>query len=206
MSEDSNHTMNVPETALATVIFLVWSSANTALLIPPTSSSLSPPRLFTSRITWSFPSFWNGTKERSGSLVFVMRSSSCGMSSLRGGTGERRLLPGSLWMPIPISISSALRWVSPVAVPGTCNRGFVKFRNREAQERMNLRDSVQDRHRLCQYLWRHILQPDRSRRVCHLVQRVHQRSCMSRPHQPDPYTTNKNTLNRQRAGRSLLID
>lgn len=115
--------MKVPDITRRTLTVRVLSSSYTAATIPPSSNSLNPPRLFTNSTTSSVPSFSNDRNDRSLSSVAMIRSRSCGTSSLRGGTGERRRFPDSLWMPSPISISSAARYVSPVAVPGTCHLG-----------------------------------------------------------------------------------
>ncbi len=111
--------MNVPEMIRDTITLRFFISSLAACAIPPSSSSLKPPRLLTRSTTSSLLSFLNGRKERSLSEVDMIRSSNCGIRSLKGGTGLIRLFPDSLWIPSPISISSADKWVSPVAVPGT---------------------------------------------------------------------------------------
>lgn len=116
---ESNLTMNIPESTLRILTFMLSKSLHTWFTIPPNSSSLSPPRLFTSRTTVSFPSPRNGRKDLSGSSVEVRILSSIGMSSLRGGAGDRRWWPLSLCMPIPISISTGESCDSLATVPGT---------------------------------------------------------------------------------------
>lgn len=65
----------VPAITLWTLTFLVRRYLIASPVIPPSSSSLTAPRLLTSRTTSSAPSFLKGTKERSLSVVSMILSS-----------------------------------------------------------------------------------------------------------------------------------
>jgi hypothetical protein len=118
--------MYVPTNTLTISIFLLCRTSITSLAMPPSSSSLSPPRLFTIRTTRSLPSPVNFTKERSGSFPEMSRPRRFPTSSFREGIGETVCAPGSLWIPSPISISLALIDDDEWPDPGTCGKFGVR--------------------------------------------------------------------------------
>jgi len=82
--------MNEPARTRRALMPCLSSALFASPTMAPSSSSLRPPRLFTSSTTRSVPSFLKGTKDRSGSVVDVIIWMRVGTSLLSGGTGETR--------------------------------------------------------------------------------------------------------------------
>ena len=125
--------MKVPDKMRLSVKPLASNSFLVSATTPPSSSSLTLPRLFTSRTTLSLP--LKGTKDLSGSDTLVNKSNNWGISLESSGTGDNRVWPLSLCMPNPISISEGDRSAVPEVVPGTWRKAGqdLKFRQRESR-------------------------------------------------------------------------